>query len=105
MPVTKISDRKAFDEVMQSSGNLLIKFEAEWCRPCKAMIPIVEELAKNNPNIKVVAVDIEGDGIYDLLMQFEVRSVPTFIHLKNGNAVKRAVGTLNRTELSSMVEE
>jgi thioredoxin 1 len=84
--------------------NVLIKFEADWCFPCKAMTPIVEDFAKNNPHIKVMSVDIEGDGIHNILGKFEVRSVPTFIRTRNGSTIKRMVGAVSRGELSTMVD-
>ena len=105
MPVKTVSDLKTFEEEMQSSDNILIKFEAEWCYPCKAMKPIMEDFASKNPDIKVLSVDIEGDGIYGILGKFEVKSIPTFIRIKNGATTKRAVGTVTRLELSSLVEE
>lgn len=105
MNVKKITDIKSFEEEVSTSENVLIKFEAEWCKPCKAMSPIIEDLAKNNPQIKVFSVNIEGDGIYDILGKFEIRSLPTFIRIKNGTTIKRLVGAITRTELSSMVED
>jgi len=105
MPVKTVSDLKTFEAEMESSDNILIKFEAEWCYPCKAMKPIMEDFASKNPDIKVLSVDIEGDGIYGILGKFDVKSVPTFILIKNGATTKRAVGTVTRVELSSLVEE
>jgi len=105
VPIKKISDLKTFEEEVLSSDNILIKFEADWCFPCKAMSPLLVDLAKNNPQIKVMAVDIEGDGIYGILNKFEVKSVPTFVRVKNGCLVKKMVGTISRVELSSMVED
>ncbi len=104
MSIKRVSDIKTFQEEVDSSDNILIKFEAEWCNPCKAMTPIVEDFAKSHPQLKVISVDIEGDGIYDVLSKYGVRSVPTFIRLKGGNTVRTATGTITRTELSTFAE-
>ncbi len=104
MSIKHISDVKAFQEEVDSSDNILIKFEADWCNPCKAMSPIVEDFAKNNPQLKVISVDIEGEGIYDVLIKYGIRSVPTFVRLKAGAAVRTATGTITRTELLTFAE-
>lgn len=103
MPVKKINDRESFDQEILSE-DVLIKFEADWCGPCKAMSPILEDFAKNNPKIKVISVDIEGDGIYDVLGDYQIKSVPTFVRLKGGTLVKRASGTMTRVELLELAE-
>ena len=105
MSVKIVNDLKTFQEEVETDGNVVIKFEAEWCAPCKAMAPIVEDFAKNNPHTKVLAVDIEGDGIYDILMQYGVRSVPTFIRMKNRSLIKSATGAITRAELLAFAEE
>ncbi len=102
--VKRISDKRSFEECIKSYDTVLIKFEADWCMPCKAMAPIVGEFSKNNPSVGVIAVDIEGEDIFDILGEYQVKSVPTFVVLKGGSIVNRAVGTLTRSELSLMVE-
>ncbi len=104
MSIKHVSDVKSFQEELDSSDNILIKFEAEWCNPCKAMAPIIEDFAKNNPQLKVIAVDVDGDGIHDVLSKYGVRSVPTFVRLKGGATIRTAAGTITRTELSTFAE-
>lgn len=105
MPVKTISDIKSFQEVVEANEDVLIKFEAEWCSPCKAMTPLLVDFAKNHPLTKVIAVDIEGDGIYDILVKYGVRSVPTLVRVRNGIRTKTAIGNITRAELSSFAEE
>lgn len=105
MSIQKIKDKQSFYNNISSNEDVLVKFEATWCMPCKAMSPIIEEFAKNNPNVKVVAVDVDDEDVYDLLGELEVKSVPTFIRMKAGKVLRRASGSLTRTALLTLAGE
>lgn len=90
-------------EVEACSGRILIKFEADWCMPCRAAAPIVEEFARQNPDVKVVVVDIEGDGLEPVLKKYNVRAVPTFVQMNEGLSVRAWSGLVNRTELLALL--
>jgi thioredoxin 1 len=105
MPVIKVENFQSFQDIVVKEENVLVKFEADWCMPCKAMSSVVEEIANQHPNVKVVAVDIETDGMDDLLTEYNVRSVPTFVRLRKGTKVNSAVGTVSKAELSSLITE
>ena len=105
MPVTKIDDLKSFQDIISNEDRILVKFEADWCAPCKVMSSVVEEVAKQHPNVNVLAVDIEGEGIDEVLVKYGVRSLPTFVSLKSGAKVASACGTISKEELSSLVSE
>lgn len=103
MPVIKVEDFKSFQDIVVKEENVLVKFEADWCMPCKAMSPVVEEIANQHPNVKFLAVNIETDGMDDILLKYNVRSLPTFVHLHKGTKVNSACGTISKAELSSLI--
>lgn len=103
MPVIQVDDFKAFQDIVVKEENVLVKFEADWCMPCKAMSSVVEEIANQHPNVKVLAVNIETDGMDDILVEYNVRSLPTFVHLHKGTKVNSACGTISKAELSSLI--
>ena len=105
MPVTKIENLKSFRETVAREDRILVKFEAAWCMPCRAMASVVEEIANQHPDVKVLAVDIEGEGLDEILTQYEVRALPTFVSLRAGNKVGSACGTISKAELSSLLSE
>lgn len=105
MPVTKVDDFEQFQNIISREERVLVKFEADWCMPCRAMSSVVEEVAKLHPDVKVLAVDIEGEGIDELLLEYGVRSVPTFVHVREGAKVKSTCGTVSKTELSSLLSD
>jgi tRNA G46 methylase TrmB len=69
------------------------------------MATVVEEIAKQNPDLKVVSVDVDGDGIEPVLKKYGVRAVPTFVHLRGGATVRSASGTISKADLSSLIKE
>lgn len=103
MPVTKIDDLKSFQDVISREERILVKFEADWCMPCRAMSSVVEEIANQHPDVKVLAVDIEGEGLDEVLVQYGVRSLPTFISLRSGTKIGSACGTISKAELSTLI--
>lgn len=105
MPITKIDDFQLFAELIASTERVLVKFEADWCMPCKAMTSVVEEVAKQHPDFKVVAVDIDGEGMEEAIKTYGVRSVPTFVHVRQGSTVRSTSGTISKAELASLLSD
>ena len=71
-------------------------FTADWCGPCKKVRPIVEEINKDSL-IKLQLIDVDSE--IDLVKQFEIKSVPTFIILKDGEVINRVSGAKTKDEL------
>lgn len=94
----------------------LLKFSAEWCGPCKALKPVVEELVKEDKykdSVQLIEIDIEGDNIIpefnvepnDLVLRYMVRNVPTLIAVnEEGREIGRKVGNLPKPELENFLD-
>lgn len=88
-------------EVNESQIPVLIDFWATWCGPCKAMMPIVDEIAKEyEGKIKVCKVNV--DEARDLAAKFDVMSIPTFVAIKNGEIVETIIGVHEKEEILKM---
>ena len=102
MEILKVTNLNFHEEVLKSNKTVLIDFYAEWCGPCKMISPIIEAVAKENENIKVVKVNV--DDAQDLAIQYDVMSIPTLVVIKNGEETKRVVGLVDKTEILNMIK-
>jgi len=98
------TDENFENEVDQSETPVLVDFGAEWCGPCRALAPIVEELAKEyDGKIKVGTVDI--DKARGVATRFGIMSVPTLIFFKGGEVVNKITGLQPKANLKNVIEE
>ena len=100
--ILKITEENFESEVLQSDKTVLIDFYADWCGPCKVLSPIVEEFASENPDIKVVKVNV--DEAQNLAINYEVMSIPTLVVIKDGKEVNRTIGVVNKSEIVSLTK-
>ncbi|MHB0969008.1 MAG: thioredoxin [Thermoanaerobaculia bacterium] len=84
-------------------GAVLIDFGAEWCGPCKAMLPVLEKLSADyQGRLEIYSVDIDKDPT--LAAKHGVMSVPTFLLFKDGKAVERVVGAMPEREMKKRID-
>lgn len=89
-------------EILNSEKTVLIDFYAEWCGPCKAYSPIIESIANEEKDIKVVKINV--DEAPDIATKYQVMSIPTTVIIKNGEEVNRAIGVINKSNLIEMIK-
>ena len=102
MNVLKVTDDTFEQEVLKSNIPVLIDFYADWCGPCKMLSPIVDEVASENDDIKVVKVNV--DEAQNTAIKYQIMSIPTLVVIKNGNEVNRSVGVIDKDEIINMVK-
>ena len=103
-PVNKpiVITAEAFErEVINSSKKVLVDFYADWCGPCRRMSPILDEFARENPNVKVVKVNVSNRGA--ILGKYGIRGLPTLIVFQGGREIKRGVGARTKAGLQTLV--
>jgi len=100
--IMKVTSANFEEEVLNSDKTVVIDFYADWCGPCKLYAPIVEEVASENQDIKVVKINV--DEAQDIAMNYQVMSIPTTVIIKEGKEVNRAVGMISKADLLSMIK-
>lgn len=97
-------DDDAFEaEVISSDLPVLVDFFAEWCGPCKALGPVVEEVAKAYAG-KVKVVKVNVDDSPESARKYGVRSIPTLMIFKDGEAGEPRVGALTKSQLMNFID-
>lgn len=88
-------------EVLEAQGKVLVDFWAEWCGPCKMVAPILEEIAAERQDVKVVKVNV--DEQMALAMEYKVSAIPSLMVFKDGEKVAAAVGAQPKEELLALL--
>lgn len=106
-PVSKlvpVTDATFADQVLDSATPVLVKFEADWCGPCKAMKPMIEEIAAEySGRLTVATLDIEQNN--QTVYRFGVRAVPTVVLFKNGEVFAQKVGLPRKSDLTALIDK
>ena len=88
---------------MGSDKLVLLDFWAAWCGPCRMIAPVLDELAEENPDVKIVKVNVDENP--ELANQFQVMSIPALFVIKNGEVVAQSLGVKPKAQLQALLEQ
>ena len=101
MSALNINKNNFENEVIRSDKPVLLDFWAPWCGPCRMVVPIVEEIAKERVDIKVGKVNVDEEP--ELAAQFGVMTIPTLVVMKNGQSVNQSIGAKSKRAILAML--
>ncbi|MDD7390942.1 MAG: thioredoxin [Lachnospiraceae bacterium] len=102
MNILTITKDNFDSEVMHSDKPVLLDFWAAWCGPCRMLSPLVDEIAEENPSIKVGKVNVDEQP--ELAQQFGVMSIPTLVTIKDGKVTGQAIGVQPKAAILDMIK-
>ena len=108
MPATHLksniqhADESTFDDmVLRSDAPVLVDFYADWCGPCRRLSPVLEELAAENPDVRIVKVNVDDSP--SLAAKYSIDAIPCVKVFKNGVVGKQFVGLACKSNLEAMI--
>jgi thioredoxin 1 len=97
--IATLTEETFTDEVLESTGSVVVDFWAPWCGPCRALAPAIERLAHEQPSVKVVKLNV--DAAPGRAPEYGVQSIPTVIRFEAGHPVARVTGALPYERLTA----
>ena len=101
MSAINVNKNNFNQEVLNSDKPVLMDFWAPWCGPCRMVVPLVEDIAEERSDIKVVKINVDQEQ--ELAAQFGVMSIPTLVVMKSGRIVNQAVGARPKAQILAML--
>jgi thioredoxin 1 len=98
-----VTDESFEPEVLKADTPVLVDYWAEWCGPCKAIAPLLDEVAKEyHGRVKVTKVNIDDNQ--EVPRKYNIRGIPTLMLFKNGNLEAMKVGALSKSQLTAFLD-
>jgi thioredoxin 1 len=97
-----VTDNNFQAEVLESDKPVLVDFWAPWCGPCRVVAPVLEEIASERDDLRIVKLNVDENQ--QTAANYDVLSIPTMILFKNGQAAKKVIGAYPKKRLESELE-
>jgi thioredoxin 1 len=100
--ITEVTDANFQAEVLESDQPTLVDFWAPWCGPCRVVAPVLQEMAEERPDLKIVKLNTDENQ--QTAAAFEVLSIPTLILFRNGQVAHKVIGAYPKAKLTAELE-
>ncbi len=100
--LSNVTDTSFQADVLESEQPVLVDFWAPWCGPCRVVAPVLEEIAGERPDLRIVKLNVDENQA--TAAKYEVLSIPTMILFKNGEVAKKVIGAYPKKRLEAELE-
>lgn len=94
-----------FKELQNGNNRVFVDFYADWCGPCRMMLPVLEDVSTELSNTDITFVKVNADEERELSAEFGVRGIPTFVMIENGEVKDRFSGVRGKAQLTETIKE
>ena len=96
-------NRESFEKIIAQDGKtVLVDFWATWCGPCRMIAPVLEEVAKERPDVTVCKIDVDEER--ELALEYGVSSIPTLLVFRDGKVVNQSIGAMPKERILAMLQ-
>ena len=100
--IKEIKESEFESVVLKEKGKVLVDFYANWCGPCKMLRPVLESIASERSDKKIISIDV--DEAEDLAREYGIISIPCVILFEDGKEVNRSIGLKSKSEIEGMLD-
>lgn len=99
----KVNNVNEFNEVINSDNLTVVKFSADWCGPCRTLAGIMDDVSPDYQNVNFIEVDVEGDGMDEIVSNYSIRNIPVLAFIKNGKLLNKNVGLVDKVKIIELI--
>lgn len=103
MEIIEVNKDNFENEVINSDKKVLVDFNANWCGPCRMLRPILDEIASDEKDIKIVSINVDDNE--ELAKEYSVFSIPCLVLFESGKEISRKVGLIPKDEIENLIGE
>ena len=99
----KVNNVNEFNEVINSANLTVVKFSADWCGPCRTLAGIMDDVTPDYQNVNFIEIDVEGDGMDEIVSNYSIRNIPVLAFIKNGKLLNKNVGLVDKVKITELI--
>jgi thioredoxin 1 len=99
----KVNNVNEFNEVINSDNLTVVKFSADWCGPCRTLAGIMDDVTPDYQNVNFIDIDVEGDGMDEIVSNYSIRNIPVLAFIKNGKLLNKNVGLVDKVKITELI--
>ena len=98
-----VNNVNEFNEVINSDNLTVVKFSADWCGPCRTLAGIMDDVTPDYENVNFIEIDVEGDGMDEIVSNYSIRNIPVLAFIKNGKLLNKNVGLVDKVKITELI--